>query len=352
MKKILSCVLAVAMLAGLGVYAYAAAGPDVEEQAAPIVERSEDSYTMGELQEMLMNWLESNGYDLELGTQEFYDFTLAYLIDGAYPELNNHPQHSMIGAYMAHYKVTADDACWAALIAENEGMSEEERFETYFTFYETEEFLNTTIGQIKENVAQQNAECEAIMAERQAAAASENDSRAISFYHAGNAARYAIRYAKDYNSSYPRYDGPFQGGDCTNFISQAVHAGGVPMVGDPGSVANTNTDKEKWYCYISPKRVTTTWISAGDFNGYMSYIAESMTSYTYASSVMSACKIGDVVQLCYPSTGEPYHSIMITQKNSATDVAYCGHTSDRVNEPFTSINDSENTYILIHFNEL
>ena len=37
---------------------------------------------------------------------------------------------------------------------------------------------------------------------------------------------YANRYAENYNASYPTFDG-----DCTNFVSQCVYAGGEAMIG-------------------------------------------------------------------------------------------------------------------------
>ncbi len=42
---------------------------------------------------------------------------------------------------------------------------------------------------------------------------------------------YANRYAENYNASYPTFDG-----DCTNFVSQCVYAGGEAMVGSGTSV--------------------------------------------------------------------------------------------------------------------
>ena len=62
---------------------------------------------------------------------------------------------------------------------------------------------------------------------------------------------YAHKYAKKYN---PAYRVPTSGSDCTNFVSQALYAGGLSMT--PSSIRGTNpgtkTTTEEWYYYNSP----------------------------------------------------------------------------------------------------
>lgn len=49
----------------------------------------------------------------------------------------------------------------------------------------------------------------------------------VNGYLKANALKYAKKYYKNYNRAYPNYNN--QGGDCTNFISQAIYAGGLDM---------------------------------------------------------------------------------------------------------------------------
>ena len=46
-------------------------------------------------------------------------------------------------------------------------------------------------------------------------------------YDREKAVAYAVRYSLKGNPAYRTFDG--SGGDCTNFISQCLHAGGMPM---------------------------------------------------------------------------------------------------------------------------
>jgi hypothetical protein len=59
-------------------------------------------------------------------------------------------------------------------------------------------------------------------------------------YSPSNAVTYAERWATSNNSNYPTYSE-----DCTNFVSQALHAGGYGFVGSPGAY-NTNDDTQWW----------------------------------------------------------------------------------------------------------
>ena len=90
---------------------------------------------------------------------------------------------------------------------------------------------------------------------------------------------YAHKYAKKYN---PEYRVPDSGSDCTNFVSQALYAGGLTM--DPPSIRGTNpgttTTTEEWYYYNSPSAtadtpyeravaVSTSWVRVEDLYTYL-----------------------------------------------------------------------------------
>ena len=46
-------------------------------------------------------------------------------------------------------------------------------------------------------------------------------------FNSNNAIAYARKYALEYNSNYIDFND--MGGDCTNFISQCLYAGGIPL---------------------------------------------------------------------------------------------------------------------------
>lgn len=74
------------------------------------------------------------------------------------------------------------------------------------------------------------------------------DAIAYSGYNATNAVAYAHKYATYPNTQYRNFDS--NGGDCTNFTSQCVLAGGIPA-------------SSSWYAY------SNSWIKVIDFFAYM-----------------------------------------------------------------------------------
>ena len=68
-----------------------------------------------------------------------------------------------------------------------------------------------------------------------------------SSYNPTNAIAYAETYydTGNYNPAYP--DWSSYGGDCANFVSQCVYAGGKSMKGTPG----TSTAAENWSNWFS-----------------------------------------------------------------------------------------------------
>lgn len=64
-------------------------------------------------------------------------------------------------------------------------------------------------------------------------------------YSGSQSASYADQWYNSYNPNYPDLESILgTGGDCTNFVSQAIHAGGYAFEGDGG----TTTDDANWYC--------------------------------------------------------------------------------------------------------
>lgn len=74
-------------------------------------------------------------------------------------------------------------------------------------------------------------------------------------YNGNAAASYADQWWYNYNSNYPVFSE-----DCTNFVSQALHAGGFSFVGDDG---NSNDNDYHWWIngpYYNPPFYYPTWI--------------------------------------------------------------------------------------------
>jgi hypothetical protein len=155
------------------------------------------------------------------------------------------------------------------------------------------------------------------------------------------AATWAYNNYNLYSSDFPNCTD--LGGDCTNFVSQALYHSGMEM-------------HNNWYChkknntYLRPGDTTelnyswtlsdpSPWISVSTFTAYWDdhcddYYAVSKSDYINNHSTYYASPIyrGDVVILCKKTLWwtTPSHAMIITQyDNTNQDFKLAGHTSDR-----------------------
>jgi len=130
---------------------------------------------------------------------------------------------------------------------------------------------------------------------------------------------YIDTYWKNYNSLYPSFHQG--GGDCANFVSQVLHAGGMPWADDKNPANHKKS--VNWYCKPGAtskdgeKRITFSWKIAAVFKAHWIKRAEMHKMYSYMQAIQNMNEIsketflGDVVQFCY-SNGVPYHTLIIT----------------------------------------
>lgn len=161
-----------------------------------------------------------------------------------------------------------------------------------------------------------------------------------SFYNRAKAKAYIDTYWKNYNPSYPSFS--HGGGDCTNFVSQVLYAGGMPWV-DDGNPAN-HKKSTNWYCKPgatakdSDRRITFSWKIAAVFKAHWINRVAQHRIYSYAEAIKNinaiadSVYLGDVVQFCY-SSGVPYHTLAITGFNrdpeyKIRDIVLASHDID------------------------
>ena len=280
--------------------------------------------------------------DIEIGSNEYNDYIIEQLIYGTDEKLKQHPQYSLLHAYMAEYKIANENKAFEqSSNLKKTGL----RDDLYDSFYMEDTFCNKTIGQIK-------AENELYDAEISQAATSEKTDAILAArasYSGSAAASYARQYALSYNSNYPNYS--LSGGDCTNFVSQCIYAGGIRMIGtttSPGTYESTSN----WYCKpievwhgnssSIEYGVTTSWMRARDLKSFLwGTLGKSTATIYSASNLVSNCKVGDVVQLVSLETGNTYHSIIITTKTSST-AKFCGHSSNSLDKDVSQIDWTAN----------
>lgn len=132
-------------------------------------------------------------------------------------------------------------------------------------------------------------------------------------YNADTAVSYARQYALSYNSAYNSYKG--KGGDCANFVSQCLFAGGL------------STDAT-WKPY------TTAWNGA---NALRIYLRDNKkyTCYAKGNISLSNISIGDLLWEV-GSDGTGFGHVTIVTSVSASGVTICGHTNDRKDTTYST----------------
>ena len=192
----------------------------------------------------------------------------------------------------------------------------------------------------KVNVDRYIEDYKAVQATRDMPVARVNEERMrTSSYSYMNAVVYAKRYYSSYNTAYP--DWTEYGGDCANFISQCLYAGGKTMRGTPG----TTSAAENWSNWFSTgtscntSNVSSTWRGANAFKGYWQSNASSyMTFSSICESSYDYGFMGDAVSLLN-SNGSAYHTVMIIGYDEENyDFIVAAHTGNTMTKKLSEYN--------------
>lgn len=133
------------------------------------------------------------------------------------------------------------------------------------------------------------------------------------------AAAYARKWALSYNPDYTQFTN-----DCTNFISQALRAGGWTYVGSEFSRTSNTT----WYYgYLSQ---SYTWAGAHNhwaFHANMdrSWVAEQM-AWLY---------VGEPISIDFTGDGHIDHTVLVTYKDASNNLYVSYHTNNNLDRPMT-----------------
>ncbi|WP_405723826.1 amidase domain-containing protein [Streptomyces sp. NBC_01537] len=121
-------------------------------------------------------------------------------------------------------------------------------------------------------------------------------------YNYAAMAAYAEKYWKNYNPAYRKFNEA--GGDCTNFVSQSLKAGG--WKNDSG----TASDYRNWWYDTSAQ--TDSWVGVNEW----SWFALSSKRTTSLANVYQA-EVGDVVQMDFDRDGSKDHTMIVTYRSSS-----------------------------------
>lgn len=138
-------------------------------------------------------------------------------------------------------------------------------------------------------------------------------------YNRTKAVDYARKWALKRNPRYANFDNI--GGDCTNFASQVIHAGGCPM----------NYSKYGWY-YINLNNRAPAWTGVEYL--YKFLITNKGIGPVAAEVDINDVKVGDLAQLQFEDDNTFDHSPVIVDIKfpiSLDNIYIAAHTIDRLN---------------------
>lgn len=144
------------------------------------------------------------------------------------------------------------------------------------------------------------------------------------------AVEYARRWALSRNPLFFDFTGG--GGNCTNFVSQCLLAGGCSM--DPTEIFG-------WY-YVSVNERSPSWTGVNEFYEFVCGLADfqprGVRRGPYCEEVeRERVEIGDVVQLAN-SQGRFYHSLLVSGFDADGDILVCAQSNDALDRPLSTYN--------------
>ena len=145
------------------------------------------------------------------------------------------------------------------------------------------------------------------------------------------AVEYARVWAFSRSPLFESYNGI--GGDCTNFVSQCVYAGGCVM---------NYTPDFGWY-YISPTRRAPAWTGVEFFYNFM--ISNEGVGPFAEETYPGGLELGDVVQLGRID-GDYYHTLIVTGYNE-NGYLVSAHSNDAYNRELESYDYERIRYLRI-----
>lgn len=266
-------------------------------------------------EQIIAQYLQQKGLNLKPDTPEYSVF-LKDILWGVYPELNNHPNGNIIRNYAANY-------------LNRNAVSL--RVQSKATTPATEQGADTVTPLL----------------------VGYNRTAAVNYAYA-----WSQNGGKKRNPAYP----DFTENDCTNFVSQVVRAGGVPINGS-GSCGSYRTSTQwfvnpsAWWCITNSWAWSTSWSVVSDFWAYHTQnttnAASTMYTYSQLDQLRRAAQPGDIVQLQDSTGGAKWHSMVVTKKVSG-ELYFTYHSGpgglDVVDKPLAAIaSQGKYNYWLIRF---
>lgn len=148
----------------------------------------------------------------------------------------------------------------------------------------------------------------------------------MNIYNREKAVSYAQRWALNSNPTFYHFGGI--GGDCTNFISQCLLAGGAPMV----------FDKIYGWYYKNSRDRSASWTSVKYLQDYL--LRKKRFGINAKIEKIQNLYVGDLIQLRQSPNQIFNHTVIIT-KITGNEIYVCAHSNDALNRPLSDYNFAE-----------
>lgn len=179
------------------------------------------------------------------------------------------------------------------------------------TFFMIEEIENRE-ARFRNGLLVSDDEVKPILAENDVSQLIEEETERLTYtYDRRRAVQYAERWWNEFNPAYNKFTD-----DCTNFISQCLHAGGIPMWGSPKKAKG-------WW--MRGKSWSYSWTSA---HGFYLLLARSGGIRTKKVAYPQELNIGDIICIDFEGTGRFDHSLIVTAKDANGMPLVNAHTTN------------------------
>jgi hypothetical protein len=142
-------------------------------------------------------------------------------------------------------------------------------------------------------------------------------------FSGSSAASYATTYWSNYNPNYRTFSGV--GGDCTNFVSQAMKYGGWT---DAPGVTHSNA-KYWWYNSLAQ---TYSWVNVDYFHDFSLIHSKRSNSISTPRSLTVGC----VLQVDFTNNSSKDHTMIVTAKSNG-EIYLTYHTTNTLNKSFANL---------------
>ncbi|MCC9625371.1 amidase domain-containing protein [Thalassospira sp. MA62] len=282
----------------------------------------EKQTTIGEIEVLLLDYFKSQNLSYELNSPEIVDYFVGVSLEDADEELAKHPDYSLIRYYISEY------------LYELEKFQMDQNSDASFEDYNLDHISDKTIEDIQEEIALEEKFVDRTVPDRKSQMMAIST---MSTYSVSDSIAYARKWAKGFN---PLYKNHFK--DCTNFVSQAILAGGKSER-KPSSVPTgiTNTTSywysdryEEWRTnhYAYAWKESSSWIGVVDFHTYWSKYVTVTAPTTSKTTIRNQATLGDILQF-KNAEGRWFHSMIVTKRESK-EIYLAGHTVPSLDKAF------------------